>query len=309
MILQKDRVYSLIVGNEQGAVEIRDLQIRFSVKKTNNNAESKNRARVEIFNLSTERRKALEEDYVRVSLRVGYHDTEMVELFAGEVVNVSSSKNDIQRFNTKRQNTDLITVLEIDELFTTLNNTTVSTIVPAGKTVRDVILSVIKDIPEVTRHEMNGEGIKRNLPDGYPVAGSPRQILDNLSREYDIVWQIDSGVLYVSDYEGTFSDNKDNVPKVGQMSGLIERPEFTSPDSKRARKKDGEGTNKGRKGKVKKNTIKFKILLNPTIVAGSIIYLDFEDLSGYYKVDEVDHKGDYRSNEWYSTLYCTEKIE
>lgn len=305
MILQKDRLYSLVVGNDDGAVEIKDLQIRFDVKKTKNNADTKNSAKVEIFNLTPDRRKALEEDYVRVSLKVGYYGADLVELFSGEVVNISNSKKDIQRFNTKRQNTDLITILDIDELFTSLNNTTISTIVPSGRTVREAVLSIIKDIPEITRHEMNGSGVERNLPDGYPISGTPRQNLDKIAKEYDIVWQIDNGVLYVSDFEGSFSDNKDNVPKIGQLSGLIERPEFYSPNSRRLRNKDG----KGRKGKVKKNTLKLKILLNPTLVAGSVFYLDFEDLSGYYIVDEVRHQGDYRGNTWYSSIQCTEKLE
>lgn len=302
MILQKDRVYSLVVGNEEGAVEIKNLQIRFSVTKTSNNKDKKNKARVEIFNLTEERRRALEEDYVRVSLKVGYYDTELVELFSGEVVGIINTKKDIKAFFTRRQNTDLITRLEIDELFSDLNNTTVSSIVPAGKTVRDVIQAIVKDIPAVTRQEMNGEAVKKQLPDGYPLSGSPRQNLDKLSKDYNLEWQIDSGVLYVSDIDGTFSDNKESVPLIGQMSGLIERPEFLSPDSKRMRKK-------GSKSKATKNTLKLKILLNPTIIAGSIIKLDFEDLTGYYKVDEVRHDGDLRGNSWYSTLTCTEKID
>ena len=307
MVYQKDRVYSLVVGNEDGAVEIKDLQIRFSVTKTSDNTDSKNKARVEIYNLTPERRKALEEDYVRVSLKVGYYETELVELFSGEVINVSSSKTDIKRFNTKRQNTDLITVLDIDELYTDLNNRTVSSLVPAGKTVRDVILEIVKDIPSVTRHEMNGQAIQINLPDGYPLIGTPRQSLDKLAKDYGLEWQIDNGVLYVADYDGTFSDNKDSVPKLGQMSGLIERPEFLNPDAKRLRKKDGDKKTKNKN--VKKKTIRFKILLNPSIIAGSIVYLDFEDLSGYYKVSEVKHEGDYRGQLWYSTLYCEEKID
>src|SRR5690606_41091522 len=106
MILQKDRVYSLIVGNENGAVEINNLQIRFQVVKTSNNKDKKNSAHVEIFNLKEETRKAFEEDYVRVSLKVGYYHTELVELFAGEVVNISNTKSNIKPFNTRRSNTD-----------------------------------------------------------------------------------------------------------------------------------------------------------------------------------------------------------
>lgn len=300
MILQKDRVYSLIVGNENGAVEINNLQIRFQVVKTSNNKDKKNSAHVEIFNLKEETRKAFEEDYVRVSLKVGYYHTELVELFAGEVVNISNTKSNIKPFNTRRRSTDLITKLDIDELYSDMNNRVVSHIVPAGQTVGDAISAIVRDIPSVTRQQMNGTAITRQLVDGYPLIGTPRQSLDKISKEYGIDWQIDNGVLYVSDHDGTFTDNRNSVPKIGQLSGLIERPEYTNPDRKRLKKKD--------KKNKSENTLKFKILLNPTIVAGSIIYLDFENISGYYKVDEVRHEGDFRSDKWESTIICSERI-
>lgn len=300
MILQKDRVYSLIVGNENGAVEINNLQIRFQVVKTSNNKDKKNSAHVEIFNLKEETRKAFEEDYVRVSLKVGYYHTELVELFAGEVVNISNTKSNIKPFNTRRRSTDLITKLDIDELYSDMNNRVVSHIVPAGQTVGDAISAIVRDIPSVTRQQMNGTAITRQLVDGYPLIGTPRQSLDKISKEYGINWQIDNGVLYVSDHDGTFTDNRNSVPKIGQLSGLIERPEYTNPDRKRLKKKD--------KKNKSENTLKFKILLNPTIVAGSIIYLDFENISGYYKVDEVRHEGDFRSDKWESTIICSERI-
>lgn len=300
MILQKDRVYSLIVGNENGAVEINNLQIRFQVVKTSNNKDKKNSAHVEIFNLKEETRKAFEEDYVRVSLKVGYYHTELVELFAGEVVNISNTKSNIKPFNTRRSGTDLITKLDIDELYSDMNNRVVSYIVPAGQTVGDAISAIVRDIPSVTRQQMNGTAITRQLVDGYPLVGTPRQNLDKISKEYGINWQIDNGVLYISDHDGAFTNDRNSVPKIGQLSGLIERPEYTNPDRKRLKKKD--------KKNKSENTLKFKILLNPTIVAGSIIYLDFENISGYYKVDEVRHEGDFRSDKWESTIICSERI-
>lgn len=299
---QKDRIYSLIVGSGE-AVEINTLNMKFSVTKTSDNKDKKNRARVEIYNLTEERRKALEEDYVYVSLKVGYAESryggqELVEIFSGEVVNVRHTEEEIGRINTKRRNTDLITILDIDEMHTSLNGIMLNQIIPEGKKVRDVIQAIVKDIPEVTRKEMNGEAIERQVIDGYPLTGTPRQNLDKLSKDYNLEWQIDQGVLYVSDIDGTFSNNTGEVPLISQMSGLIERPEFLNPDTKRMREK----------GQVSEKTLKIKILLNPTIIAGSIIKLEFPDLDGFYKVNEVKHEGEYRGNTWYSTLRLTEKV-
>jgi hypothetical protein len=301
--LQKDRIYSLIVGTEGDAVEINNLQIKFKVEKTSSNKDKKNSAYVEIYNLSEDRRVKLEEDYVQVSLSVGYADTQVLPLFQGQVRNITSSKLD--NFLTKRQGTELVTRLDIDELYTILNGKSVSAIVPAGKSVRSVIERLIQDIPEVTRQEMNGEAVNQVLPNGYPMNGSPRQILDNLSRDYSLEWQIDGGVLYISDSDGTYSDDKSSVFSIGQFSGLIDRPQYINEEAKRLRRlASGRKTNKT----PKKNSVKFKILMNPAINAGSIIYLDFETLTGYYKVDEIIHEGDFRGNDWYSTLVCTEKL-
>ena len=299
-IYQRNRIFSLIVGKEGDAVEITNLNIKFEVTKTSDNKDKKNGAKVKIYNLSEDRRRRLEEDYVYVSLSVGYSDSDLHLLFAGQVVNVLNTDKEIGKFYTKRDGTNLVTELEIDELFTNLNYSTLSTLVPEGKTVKDVLLSIVKDIPEVTRHEMNGQAINRQVIDGFPLSGSPRQNLDKLSKEYNLEWQIDNGVLYIADVGGTYSDRTDNVPLISQMSGLVERPEFISPDSKRNRGK--------KKDKVTKKTLKLKILLNPTLIAGSVIKLDFEDLTGYYKIDEVKHEGEYRGNTWYSTLHCTERV-
>jgi hypothetical protein len=293
---QRNRIYSLVVGTEEDAVEINNLNIRFNIVKTSSNKDKKNNAYVEIFNLSESRRKALEEDYVQVSLKVGYSDTGLKELFSGQVVNVSTTE--IDPFLTKRQGTDLITRLTIDELYERLNAQAIKGLIPAGKTVKDVINFVSNYLPEVARKDISGEKVKTSLIDGYPISGTPRKILDDLSKAYGIEWQIDMGVLYVSDEDGN-SDNKQEVYSVGQFSGLIERPEFISNDSKKIKKKN----------KNKKDNLKFKILLNPEIIAGSIIKLEFEDLTGYYRVSEVTHAGEFRGTQWYSTIIARQKVD
>lgn len=316
---QKDRVYSLVVGDKEDAVEINNLQIKFSVTKTSSNADKKNKATVEIYNLSESRRKALEKDYVQVELRVGYAELEMETLFTGQVVNISNSR--VHKILSKKDGANVVTKLEIDELYTSLNHSLKSKIVPEGSTVREVILSLISDIPEVTRHEMNGNAIERVVEDGYPIHGAPKSVLDNLSKTYDIEWSIDSGVLYVSDRFKSYMKDTSKVPLIGQMSGLIEAPEFVSSGEKRKRQSVKVNTTSGdtadvepsqeakKKGNTRKDSLKMKILLNPALIAGSIFKLDFGDLTGYYKIDEVTHKGDFRGRDWYSEIMCSEKLD
>lgn len=310
MKLQRGRIYSLIVGTEEDAVEINNLQIKFKVVKTSSNRDKKNSAYVEIYNLSEERRKALERQYVTVSLKVGYADTDLVTLFTGQVININTKK--VQPILSERSGTDIITKLEIDELFETLNNTAKTKVVPAGKKVKDVIMEVIKDIPEITQREIKGQNVERGLPDGYSISGTPKQVLDNLSRDYNIEWQIDQGVLYVTDRDKSFTEDTGAVPKLGEMSGLIERPEYINEDVKRLRaiqKAKEKGKEPPKPKHPRPNALKFKILLNASIIAGSIVNIEFGDLTGYYKVDEVTHEGDFRGDTWHSTLICSEKIE
>lgn len=310
VIYQKNRIYSLIVGTEEDAVEINNLQIRFEVTKTSDNREKKNQARVQIYNLSRERQKALEEDYVTVLLRAGYSDMigegdDIPTLFSGQVVDLKATEEG--NFLTKRQHTDIITTLTIDELFSQLNGRVVSKTIPAGKSVRDTILGIVKDMPEITRQEIKGDGVDKEVVDGYPLSGTPRQLLDQICKSYGLQWQIDNNILYVTDVYGTYTENLDTVPRIGQFSGLINKPMFKSEDVKRLRMKDKykikQPTNKGKSTeRPKKTTLHCTILLNPTIVAGSIIFLEYEDMSGYYKVDEVTHSGNFRGGEWESKL-------
>ena len=303
---QRDRIYSLIVGTAEDAVEINNLQIKFDVVKTKSNKDKKNTAKVEIYNLSEERRKKLEQDFIQVSLKVGYAHTGLSTLFTGQVVNVSNAK--VKPFLSKKSGADIITTLEITELYEELNGTQVSKLVPAGKTVGDAIREVVKAMPSIGSVQMNGRGINTPLPDGYPLSGNPVHILDRISSDYHIDWQIDNKTLLISDVDGSF-ENKDKtlVPKIGQMSGLIESPEYVNEEAKRLRREVAGKTKKYKNPK--ENSLKIKILLNPTIVAGSVFKLEFGEITGFYIVSEVRHKGGYRDNDWYSEILATQKID
>jgi len=299
MIIQRNRIYSLVVGSGDDFIEINNLQMTFKVIKTSSNKDRKNSCVVEIYNLSKENQKKLEEDYVFVELKVGYSDYGLISLFSGQVVNMGTKRSG--NIVSKRESENTVTTIELDVFHTELNGQTLSKIIPAGKKIRDVITEISKSLEGISHVEMNGKGVEREATDGYPLSGTPRQQLDEISIAYNIEWQIDGNTLYISDRDGSFQKENNKVFSLGEQSGLISRPFYTTDTTKKIKRKKGEP-----KKRAEKNSIEFMILLNPTLIAGSIIYLEYEDYTGYYKVLEVEHTGDFRGDAWQSKVLATE---
>lgn len=303
-IFQRDRQYSLVIGTAQNAVEITGLQISFSVSKTSSNKDRKNKADIQIYNLSKDHQVLFEEKYVAVALSVGYEGTGLKRLFAGQAFSVG----------TRKSGADTITEIEIEELFQELNFKPLSKLVPAGKTVRNVIEEVVKSVPEISRSIFNGQAINKTVIDGYPICGSPRQILNEISSAYDIDWQIDESTLFISDKDDAYTNSTASAFLIHEQSGLIERPYWDAknvkdPEGRKIETIDSAGKVRKKTARVKRKSLKFKILLNPAIYAGTILKLEYPEMSGFYKVDEVKHSGDFRSDEWYSEVMCSERVQ
>lgn len=302
--LQRDRIYSLKIGDAEDAIEINQLQIKFESIKTNDNTNKKNSSWVEITNLSDSRRKKLQHSNIVVSLDVGYADTGLYRLFTGQSFNIGD-KN-LVGWRDKRQATDIVTRIDVDELFTDLNYNNLSEFAPANSTIREVITRVASSMEGVSRKVLTGETINQRLIDGYQIQGSPRSMLDKLSKSYHLQWYIDNGSLYVSDVNDSHIKSNNDAYVLSQDSGLIGAPEFINETAKRNRKVVR--NKKNTEIKEKPNGIQIVCLLNPSIVAGGVVKLEFDELTGFYIVDEVKHDGDFRGSRWYSTLRCTERI-
>ena len=283
MILQRDRNYVLVVGIPgKGEIEITGLHITFQVKKSSDNKKKGNQASVSIYNLSEDKRKALEVSNVPVRLDVGYLYTGLHELFHGESTDV----------RTDRRGEDIVTTITLDAAYTGLNHRLVSKLAAPGSTVEEIIRNLATSMPDVSRTKFSGKGLKQRAVDGYPMSGTPRQILTEVCNAFGLEWQVDSGILYVTDVvESYMTEGQAFV--LNEMSGLIERPEVTEVEKQR--KKDDK-KKKGRKG------LTIKMLLNPILQAGGLIKLEYGDLSGFYKVIDVQHEGEIYGSNWMTTI-------
>lgn len=288
MIFQRDRNYVLLVGDPgKNQLEITGLHITFQVRKSSDNKKKGNQASVSIYNLAEEKRKALEVTHVPVRLEIGYLNTGLHELFSGESTDVV----------TTRQGEDLVTTITLDSTYTGLNHKLISKLVAPGSTVEEVVKNLVANMPEVTQTKFSGASLKKKVRDGYPMSGTPRQILTEVCDAFGLEWQIDSGILYVTDIVESFMTNGQAFI-LNEMSGLLERPEVVEVEKQRAK---GDKKKKGRKG------LEIKLLLNPVLKAGGMIKLEFGDLSGFYKIIDLQHQGEVYGNTWTTTLHVGSK--
>lgn len=291
-VYQKDREYSLIIGDYRKPdenIEITELQVRFDVSKSSSNKDKTNSATIEVYNLPEDARSMLETDYIAASFTAGYVDIGIKRLFAGEVTSVS----------TRQSGTDMITQIQMGAGYTGLNHQILSKLVSPGRTVRDVFEEIRQAIPGISRGVYAGTNLNNQIISGYPLMGEPRRMLDQLSSTYQIEWRIDDDVLYVNDMSGTISDNFEQAYVISSDTGMIEVPYYVAGDKRR-----------GKKDPVKKGGVQFKCLLNPEIIPGEIIRLEYDEkFDGYYKVDSIRMYGDFRGNDWYLEAFCSEKVK
>lgn len=283
MILQKNRQYRLTVGDYKTGegLLIEDLQVTFDISKSTNNKNRTNSASIEVYNLSEESLKVLDTDYPAAVFEAGYLDTGGPKrLFAGQITNVS----------TRKSGTDVVCQITMGSGYVNLNHETLSDLVPPGNNVKDAIEKLRKAIG-ADRGVYNGTNLNNEIIYGYPLSGTPKEMLDELAEKYQLDWQLDDDVLYVHDNDRAATEQFQLAYVISPFTGLIERPYRVSGDRRRSKK-----------DKVKKPGVQMKILLNPEIKAGDIIQIEEGLLKGWYKVDSIRHSGSWRGDNWYTEI-------
>lgn len=286
MLIQRNRKYQLIIGDykTENGLLIENLQVTFDISKSSDNKAKTNSASIEVYNLSDENLKILETDYPAAVFSAGYADIGIKRLFSGQVTLVT----------TRESGADRITQLQMGSGYTELNHQLMNTLVAPGRTLKDVAEGIRQAIPGVSRGVYNGTNLNNPILYGYPLTGTPKQMLNELSQKYNLEWQIEDDVLYIHDKDRGNRENFDSAFIISSETGLVENAYYTNGDVRRSKK-----------DKVKKQSVQWKMLLNPDIQAGDIVKLEDRLIKGWYKIEDIRHNGGYRDNNWYTECRAT----
>lgn len=284
--IQRNRQYELRVGDARSGdgLLINNLQCTFDISKTSDNKAKTNSAAIEITNLSDESLKVLDTDYPAAYFSAGYVEIGMKLLFSGQVTQIS----------TRKSGTDRITQIVMGSAYTDLNHDVLSQLVAPGKTVQDVADDIRKAIPGVSRGVYNGTNLTNPVIYGYPLMGTPKEMLNELSDKYQVEWQIEDDILYVHDIGRGNRENFDTAYVISKYTGLIDNAYRVSGDRRRSKKDEN-----------KKQGVQFKVLLNPDLQAGDIVKLEDTFISGWYKISDIRHYGGFRETAWFSEVRAT----
>lgn len=281
---QVNRKYILQIGGADDGVIIEDLQVTFDISKSSDNTERTNSASIEIYNLSTDHLKLLDIDYPYAVFSVGYlgldgNTSNVKRLFAGQVTETT----------TRRSGVDRVTRILMGDGYVELNHSLVSKLVAPGRTVQDALEDIRKSIPNVSRGVYNGTNVRSSLIYGYPLQGTPKDMLNELSRKYQLEWQLNDGDLYVHDKARANDERFEDAYVISRYSGLIENAYRASGDARRSEQ-----------DKNKVQAVQWTQLLNPDLIPGSIVKLEDTMIEGWYKIEEVRHSGGWRDAAWYT---------
>jgi len=287
-MIQFDRSYELIIGDgvSGDGFSITDLQLNFKINKVVDNNNKADYCQCVVTNLSDKQLALLEVDYPVFSLAVGYAE-DNVELFRGEVTDVE----------TKRNGPNRVTTFRATPRYTTLNHTLISSLIPDSGTVADVIEEIRKKA-DVTKGTYVGDQLAYRITYGYPLVGTPRQLLDQVCETYGLSWRIESDALYINAVDTVASEVRSAAPVLSYTTGLLEEPTPLKDTS--GKSKDDPERRRG---------IRVRALINPRVAPGNLIKVVYKDVESFYRVDEVTYTGDYRGTQWQMECLCYTRIK
>ncbi len=290
---QFDRVYRLLVGVQgsdgiivEGKPKQNALNIAFDIDK--DLTKQTNKCSLQVFNLSEKTAKVFERDDSICILEAGYsEDIGLRRIFVGAVLKAWSYK----------KGADKITELELSDGQIAIRDCVVSLSYAENVSGQKVINDVAASMGLVVQY---ADGIAFNsYANGFSFIGPGRTCLEKVCAASGLSWSIQNNVLQIIENGGS---TKVEAIKLNADSGLIGSPQRIVKSAKKIKKQANKKRVKSTKNKDKKAGWRIRSLLQPTLNPGDLIYVESQTVTGWFKVESLKHKGEYRSKNWYTDM-------
>ncbi|MEK9497051.1 hypothetical protein V2H77_11410 [Photorhabdus sp. P32] len=263
---QFGRQLKLNIGNEKESIEITNLRVAFEVSKTITS--EPNPATIRVYNLNQSHRNLItSKTYNKISLAIGYEELRVI--YTGDIIEVVTLRDDL----------DFIIELTCGDGYEAYTGALVNKTLKAGATDADILA-------EATKSMKAGNGVidlpkDRALPRGKVLTGNARDVMHKIARNNGADWSVQDGNMVVLPKNKVLADNEGFV--LSQETGMIGSPEKTD---------DG---------------LQITCLCNPALRIGGLIRIRsiIPEYNGDYKITELEHSGDFMSDDWNTLITCT----
>lgn len=230
-----------------------------------------NPSQISVFNLARDTRDAIRGSLTKITVQVGWQNTELHTLFQGSVLSAIS----------ERSGSDIVTKISALPGYGALVRGVSSKSYAAGTSVRDVVKDMATDLPGLTIGDSGLEGLDGKIGgSGWSFAGSTKDGLTQLANEHGFSWHVDSGQFKAVGDKAKFGGF---VALNGKNGGLISVvPTLTGPLQIQT-------------------GVKIKAVYVPGITAGSSVRVNSDispKLNGEYRVHTCNINIDAYSDQW-----------
>lgn len=278
--LSRDRFFP---DGTVAATRITDLRVAFEVERVHRFAgkgnvrhPTPNTCSISIWNLAEATRAAFETKPTYVRLEAGYDDQPR-RLFEGDITFACS----------KRDGADWVTEMQLADGGRAMREARVNRSYQGGVSARTALAEIAKAMGVRPPRSSELTELAAQYVSGLTLYGNASRELTRVLAPHGLSWSIQDGRLQIlRDTDA----RPDTAVLVNQDSGLIGSPEFGSPE-----------TTGGRP------VLSVKTLLHAGIVPGGLVKVESLTANGVFRVDKVQHSGDFFGENWFTTFEARQR--
>lgn len=269
-----------------------NLKINFAIEK--DTTKESNKAKLEIYNLSENSRKAIEVADNEVEIYAGYEDGAVL-CFRGTVT----------YGYTKDAGTECITSLDLADGTVALRDSYCSISYAPGTSAKTIIQRCATEmgVPVVYGDDI---GELENYKNGFSFIGQAPECLTEVCNALGLSWSIQNNILNIILAGGTATNRGLVFSAESGLIGLPERivqAEYKSNKTTPKRK----AKQKAKKEEPRKKAgWRIETLLVPSVNPGDMVKVESRIITGWFRVERVRHRGDYNGQSWNSEMELIE---
>lgn len=234
-----------------------------------------NPSEVTISNLAVNTRAQFQRKPLQVLVEAGY-DGLFSTMFIGDLIYADS----------QRKGPDWETVMQISDGARAFTQARVKRAFEPGTTRLAALGEIAKSMNlRIPQSILNAPELQAQFASGITLSGASQRAMTDVLNAANMGWSIQDGSLQILRQDDVLPGQ---ALQISQKSGMIGSPEFGPPQ------KDG-----------KPPTLKIKHDLRPEIVPGMQIDVESESISGIFRVQKVDHRGDTRGKDHVTEIEAT----